>query len=1072
MFLVVFQMLYLFGKYIYNNYRDRKAPSSDVAEGETANHVVNNDNRIQVEIDDAELLPLEISQIVKFSPPAYIQRYLAVANVLNDPKYGGKLRKVVDFGCSELGFLPYLKNLKGVEEIIFVDVDRNVLLLNKAKAMPLVSDHFQHRQRPLKIEICMGSVIHNDKKLEKTDAVVCIELIEHLYDHVLLTVPINIFQYIRPKVVVITTPNVEFNVLFPNLAGGFRHQDHKFEWTRRQFQSWAENIVRKYPYYCVKFQGICYGPEDTKHLGACTQMAIFERVQEPNIIGIEGVEGFFETIDTYIYPFTVDKRTDSRKVLDEVLYYVNFLAHENEESPNVVYLAKVKTLMKKYCISLEVLKDIMCEHGYIIEERENGLAVILPDESETDEMYVEVNSEYDGSTIGSDQLLDLLSSEDEQLVEDYSTNGDAEYENENWNNESIIILESQAVPKQENSYLFDGEHSADRYHPSEEMAAAPDIRFPRRNNTEGLIEQKVPRNATSSAVNDLVDNIATYNNSIKSGLLPVTLEDVDMNLSSVQDNDDAIFQSYLSISRSSTSPGLLFNPEMDDSLISQNLLNNTFNKSEITATTIGKPVENCSSIGTFFLEEKDFSDHSPSSSLEVNYSSNVELDDIQLSINRISKDCDSAETELQINFYDEPQSTSSPRKVHYINPSPKKVHATHSTKRSCLEGDDLITALESYTELNSPETPEQVVPDVLEGIDQEPLYVTETTDPFQATSDKKNATSKRETDCSSSNNSQRELRLENNVKSCGDQSTLVDSLQEDCNEEIAEKENLIKHETDDIVDVKRIEYRGSKVAAMKPHSDDTRLRNGKSEGLASVSGENLFQDFSNSKSWSSSDERSSSVCAKENNGLVDSFKSCDEEDVSNKIVQFASPPKSDTKDSTCKDVNTSSSTEAKPPSSPSFESPPDSWSHEIMDSGYPNSASGQDITPENDLSSIAQDHIADTEAPRLGVPEPVEVENGDLANNNRDDEGNNMMAADANDIEGLQPLIDVLENDLENENDIYVLENGFPMWLLRILDMANPLDFDVQPRRNLHREVADVHYMDHDEGFDSSSSDE
>lgn len=211
----------------------------------------------------------------------------------------------------------------------------------------------------------------------------------------------------------------------------------------------------------------------------------------------------------------------------------------------------------------------------------------------------------------------------------------------------------------------------------------------------------------------------------------------------------------------------------------------------------------------------------------------------------------------------------------------------------------------------------------------------------------------------------------------------------------------------------------------------------------------------------------SSECAKETDILDDSFQSCeDNETTDNTIVEFTSVLKSDDynecdiENPINKDItyisNAFSSTsyvEANPSCS-TFETPPDSLSHEIIDSGYPNSASVQDITPENDLSSIAQDHIPEiespsaVEAPRFDILEPIEVVNGDLANNNRDDEGNNMIAADVNDIEErLQPFIDVLENDLENENDIYVVENDFPMWLLRILDMANPLDFDMQPQQ-------------------------
>lgn len=61
--------------------------------------------------------------------------------------------------------------------------------------------------------------------------------IEHLYPDVLDAFPYNIFCYVHPKLVIVTTPNAEFNILFKDFKK-FRHYDHKFEWTREQFQDW------------------------------------------------------------------------------------------------------------------------------------------------------------------------------------------------------------------------------------------------------------------------------------------------------------------------------------------------------------------------------------------------------------------------------------------------------------------------------------------------------------------------------------------------------------------------------------------------------------------------------------------------------------------------------------------------------------------------------------------------------------------------------------------------------------------------------------------------------------------
>ncbi len=41
-----------------------------------------------------------------------------------------------------------------------------------------------------------------------------------------------VFGRVRPRVAVFTTPNREFNPLFADFPGPFRHWDHRFEWTR------------------------------------------------------------------------------------------------------------------------------------------------------------------------------------------------------------------------------------------------------------------------------------------------------------------------------------------------------------------------------------------------------------------------------------------------------------------------------------------------------------------------------------------------------------------------------------------------------------------------------------------------------------------------------------------------------------------------------------------------------------------------------------------------------------------------------------------------------------------------
>ena len=83
-----------------------------------------------------------------------------------------------------------------------------------------------------------------------------------------------VFEFARPGMVVLTTPNREYNVTWENVgADRLRHPDHRFEWTRREFRDWAEGIAERFG-YAVRFLPI--GPVD-ETLGPPTQMAVFKR---------------------------------------------------------------------------------------------------------------------------------------------------------------------------------------------------------------------------------------------------------------------------------------------------------------------------------------------------------------------------------------------------------------------------------------------------------------------------------------------------------------------------------------------------------------------------------------------------------------------------------------------------------------------------------------------------------------------------------------------------------------------------------------------------------------------------
>ncbi|MCW3840203.1 3' terminal RNA ribose 2'-O-methyltransferase Hen1, partial [Micromonospora yasonensis] len=103
-------------------------------------------------------------------------------------------------------------------------------------------------------------------------AAVLMEVIEHLDPPRLPALEDAVFGHARPGTVVVTTPNVEYNVRYEGLgAGRFRHADHRFEWTRTEFAAWVERVTVAHG-YTATIAGI---GDDDPEVGSPTQLAVF-----------------------------------------------------------------------------------------------------------------------------------------------------------------------------------------------------------------------------------------------------------------------------------------------------------------------------------------------------------------------------------------------------------------------------------------------------------------------------------------------------------------------------------------------------------------------------------------------------------------------------------------------------------------------------------------------------------------------------------------------------------------------------------------------------------------------------
>ncbi|CAG9818158.1 unnamed protein product [Phaedon cochleariae] len=190
----------------------------------------------------AESNKVDLEYNLKFDPPVYRQRYAKVYETLIDERWRKQIKKLCDFGCAEFGLFMFIKQLSSLNDIHFIDIDEETLRYNLRKIYPLTIEYLKRREEPLEVNIFAGSVADPDYRLSNMDAVIAVELIEHLYPDALDALPYNIFGFIEPKIVIITTPNADFNVLFSSDTKRMRHYDHKFEWTREQFSQCFSEI--------------------------------------------------------------------------------------------------------------------------------------------------------------------------------------------------------------------------------------------------------------------------------------------------------------------------------------------------------------------------------------------------------------------------------------------------------------------------------------------------------------------------------------------------------------------------------------------------------------------------------------------------------------------------------------------------------------------------------------------------------------------------------------------------------------------------------------------------------------
>ncbi|MFJ9726652.1 3' terminal RNA ribose 2'-O-methyltransferase Hen1 [Streptomyces sp. NPDC101209] len=217
------------------------------------------------EVEDIDNAVEEETEAEEKPAPLAVQRRDAIVEALG----AAGAARVLDLGCGQGQLVQALLKDPRFTEIVGVDVSMRALTIASRR---LKLDRMGERQAA-RVSLVQGSLAYTDKRLKGYDAAVLSEVIEHLDLPRLPALEYAVFGAARPRTVLVTTPNVEYNVRWESLpAGHVRHGDHRFEWTREEFRAWAHAVAERHG-YGVEFTPV--GPDDPE-VGPPTQMAVFQ----------------------------------------------------------------------------------------------------------------------------------------------------------------------------------------------------------------------------------------------------------------------------------------------------------------------------------------------------------------------------------------------------------------------------------------------------------------------------------------------------------------------------------------------------------------------------------------------------------------------------------------------------------------------------------------------------------------------------------------------------------------------------------------------------------------------------